>query len=165
MFPSLLLNSVLSIAQLINPDANFIKLKNQLQHYGFQVNIAIPPDNSLPEQQTDFQRRRLRKPYGLFNAAEKSIWINPIVFELGIGNSVLIHETVHAAQFCQGNGSLQALKLDIEPIKQAQPYFKRYRDSHYQTLEKEAYTVQTQSNSYELALALLNKYCQKNLVN
>ena len=55
MFPSLLLNSVLSIAQLINPDANFIKLKNQLQHYGFQVNIAIPPDNSLPDQLTDFQ--------------------------------------------------------------------------------------------------------------
>ena len=160
MFKSLSIGSVLLIAQLINPNVNFAELKNKLQDYGFQVNIAIPPDTRLPKQQTDFQRRRLRKPYGLLNSADKAIWINPIVFELGIDNPVLIHEAVHAAQFCKGNGNLQALELDIEPIKQAQPYFKRYKDAYSQKLEKEAYTVQTQTNSYELAVDLLDKYCQ-----
>ncbi len=160
MFKSLLLNSVLLISQSVNPDPNFIQLKNQLQDYGFRVSIAIPPDVQLPKQQTDFQRRRLRKPYGLLNAADKSIWINPIVFELGIDRPVLIHEAVHAAQYCKGNGSLQSLELDIKPIKQAQPFFKRYTDVHKQALEKEAYTVQTQTNSYELAIDLLEKHCQ-----
>lgn len=159
MIESSLLNSILLISQLINPDANFTKLRNQLQYYGFQVNIATPPDTHLPEQQTDFQRRRLRKPYGLLNAAEKAIWIHPIVFELNIANSVLIHETVHAAQFCKGNGSFQLLELDIEPIKQAQPFFKRYTDSRSQALEKEAYTIQTQTNSYQLAFSLLDRHC------
>ena len=155
-----LLPSSILISQLLSPNANFDKLKNKLQESGFEVNIAIPPDVRLPKQPPDFQRRRLRKPYGLLNTDNRSIWINPIVFELGIDRSVLIHETVHAAQFCRGNGSLQALELDIEPIKQARPFFKRYTDPHSQTLEKEAYTVQTQNNSYELAISLLDKYCK-----
>ena len=159
MFKYLLLSSIL-MSQSIGPTADFDKLKNKLQESGFEVNIAVPPDVRLPKQQIDFQRRRLRKPYGLLDVNNRSIWINPIVFELGIDRSVLIHETVHAAQFCRGNGSLQALELDIEPIKQARPFFKRYVDPHGRTLEREAYTVQTQNNSYELAMSLLDKYCK-----
>ena len=159
MFKSLLLSSIL-ISQSPVPNANFVKLKNKLQEHGFKVIIATPPNVRLPKQQPDFQRRRLRKPYGLLNTADRSIWINPIVFELGIDRSVLIHETVHAAQFCQGEGSLQALELDLEPIKQAQPFFKRYSDPFNRVLEKEAYTIQTQSNSYELAISLLDKHCK-----
>ena len=155
-----LISSLLLIGQLDNPNAEFTKLKARIESYGFKVNIAVPPDYNLPKQQSDFQRRRLRKPYGLFNSSSKSIWINPIVFELGIGNPVLIHEAVHAAQSCKGNGDLQPLQLNIEPIKQAQPFFKRYADPHNQILEKEAYTIQTQSNSYELAVSLLTKHCQ-----
>ena len=157
MLKSLLLSSVLLIANSPNP--NFAKLKNKLEDYGFQVNIAIPPSLDLPKQQSDFQRRRVRKPYGVLNSSTKSIWINPVVFDLGIDNHVLIHEAIHAAQYCRGNGSLQALELDIEPIKQAQPFFKRYINIHAQNLEKEAYTVQTQANSFELAISLLDKYC------
>ena len=159
MIKSLLLSSIL-ISQLVAPTADFVELKNKLQKRGFKVIIAIPPDVLLPKQQADFQRRRLRKPYGILNTAERSIWINPIVFELGIDRSVLVHETVHAAQYCLGNGSLQALELDLEPIRQATPYFKRYADPHAQILEKEAYTVQTQRNSYELAISLLEQYCK-----
>ena len=157
MLKSLLLSSVLLIANSPNP--NFAKLKNKLEDYGFQVNIAIPPSLDLPKQQSDFQRRRVRKPYGVLNSSTKSIWINPVVFDLGIDNHVLIHEAVHAAQYCRGNGSLQVLDIDIEPIKQAQPFFKRYINIHAQNLEKEAYTVQTQANSFELAISLLDKYC------
>lgn len=160
MIKSLLFSSILLITQSINYDSNFIQLQRRLESYDFQVNIATPPDFELPKQQIDFQRRRVRKPYGLLNAATKSIWINPIVFELGIGNSVLVHEAVHAAQVCRGNGNIQTLELDIEPIPQARPFFKRYVDIHSQAVEREAYAVQTQSNSYELAISLLDKYCQ-----
>jgi len=159
MIKSLLFNSILLITQSINYDSNFIRLQRQLENYGFQVNIATPPNFELPKQQIDFQRRRVRKPYGLLNSATKSIWINPIVFELGIGNSVLIHEAVHAAQVCRGNGNIQTLELDVEPIQQARPFFKRYVDIYSQAVEKEAYAVQTQSNSLELAMSLLDKHC------
>ncbi len=160
MFSSLFLSFTLLTTQSLNYSADFIKLKNKLESYDFKVNIAIPPDFELPKQQTDFQRRRVRKPYGLLNSKNKSIWINPIVFELGISKPVLIHEAVHAGQFCKGNGSLQTLNLDLEPIAQAQPYFKRYLDIYAQKLEKEAYAVQTQPNSFELAMSLLDRYCQ-----
>jgi hypothetical protein len=160
MLKFFLISSILSFSQLVNYNAEFTQLKNKLEDYGFEMIIAIPPDYKLPKQQTDFQRRRLRKPYGLLDASSKSVWINPIVFELGISNPVLIHEAVHAAQLCHGNNNLQPLQLDIEPIKQAQPFFKRYVDIHNQVLEKEAYTVQTQPNSYELAISLLDKHCR-----
>ena len=161
MFESLLLSSTLLISQLSNnADSDFIQLKTQLESYGFKVNLAIPPEFDLPNQQIDFQRRSVRKPYGVLNAKSKSIWLNPIVFELGISNAVLIHETVHAAQYCAGNGNIQTIGLDIEPIRQAQPFFKRYVDTYSQAVEKEAYAVQTQPNSYELAQSLLEKHCQ-----
>ncbi len=160
MLESLLLSSTILISQLSNADSDFIQLKTQLESYGFKVNLAIPPEFNLPNQQIDFQRRSVPKPYGVLNAKSKSIWINPIVFELGISNAVLIHETVHAAQYCAGKGNIQTIGLDIEPIRQAQPFFKRYVDTYSQAVEKEAYAVQTQPNSYELAQSLLEKYCQ-----
>lgn len=160
MLKSLLLSSVLLLSQSPNSNTEFVKLQNRLQDYGFKVNIAIPPDVRLPKQQTDFLRRRLRKPYGLLSTKDKTIWINPVVFELGIDRPVLIHEAVHAAQLCKGNGNIQALELDLKPIAQARPFFKRYLDSHRRELEQEAYAVQTQGDSYELVLNLLDRYCQ-----
>lgn len=159
MLTSLLLGLMISSSQLA-ADADFTRLKTQLESYGFEVKIAIPPDFQLPNQQTDFMRRRVRKPYGVISAKSKSIWINPIVFELGNSNAVLIHEAVHAAQYCAGNGSIQTIGLDIEPIQQARPFFKRYVNVHSQAVEKEAYAVQTQPNSYELVKSLLEQHCQ-----
>lgn len=160
MFESLLVSSAILITQLSSADSDFIQLKTHLENYGFQINIAVPPDFNLPNQRRDFLRRKVRKPYGVFNTVSKTIWINPVVFELGNSNAVLIHEAVHAAQFCAGKGKIQTIGLDIEPIKQAQPFFKRYVNIHSQAIEKEAYAVQTQPNSYELAQALLDRHCQ-----
>lgn len=159
MFESLLISSVMLMSQLPNADSEFIQLKTQLESYGFQVNIAIPPDLTLPRQQ-DGLRRKVRKPYGMFLPKSKSIWINPIVFELGFSQATLIHESIHAAQYCAGNGKLKAINLDLEPIPQALPFFKRYVNTQRQDLEKEAYTVQSQPNNYELARSLLDQYCQ-----
>jgi hypothetical protein len=159
MFKFLLVSSIIFISQVPNAEPEFNQLKMQLESYGFEVNIALPPDFNLPKQQGSL-RRTVSKPYGMLHPKTKSIWINPIVFELGISKATLIHETVHAAQYCAGNGNIKAIALDIEPIPQALPYFKRYVNTQRQDLEREAYTVQSQPNSYELARSLLDKHCQ-----
>ena len=152
----------MAIAQS-NPNPEFIELKTQLENYGFQVNIDIPPNFNLPDQKIDVLRRRVNKPYGVFSAKSKSIWINPIVFELGNSNAVLIHEAVHAAQYCAGNGNIQTIGIDLEPIQQARPFYKRYVNVHSQAVEKEAYTVQSQPNSYELVQTLLEQHCHSTI--
>ncbi|NJL53415.1 MAG: hypothetical protein HC930_16865 [Hydrococcus sp. SU_1_0] len=157
MFRSLLISSLLLISQSFNEEPEFTQLKTQLESYGFQVKIAIPPEFGWPRQEGDLQPK-VSKPDALFQS--KSIWINPVVFELGISKATLIHETVHAAQYCAGNGDLQKINLDLEPIPQALPYFKRYVDTQRQDLEREAYTVKSQPNSYELARSLLDQHCQ-----
>lgn len=159
MLESILLSSTIFLSQSPQPDAQFMQLKNQLENYGFKVNLALPPNFPLVEQQPDFLRRRLRKPFGLLNGNSKTIWINPVVFELGISNPVLIHEAAHAAQYCFGQGKIQVIGLNVKPIKQAQPFFKRYVSVHSQAIEKEAYAVQTQADSFELATSLLTKHC------
>jgi hypothetical protein len=159
MFSSFLLSTTIALTTPVNADATFMQLQKRLESYGFQVNVALPPNFNLPNQKPDLQRSRFQKPYGVFNAESKTIWINPIVFDLGIGNAVLIHETVHAAQFCAGNGNLQTLGLKIAPIQQARPFYNRYVDIHSQEIEKEAYAVQTQPHGLQLAISLLNQHC------
>lgn len=158
MLKFLLISSIL-VAQLPNADSEFTQLKTQLESYGFKVKIAIPPEFAPPKQQVGI-RRVTRKPYGVLHSTSKSIWINPIVFDLGIDRATLIHEAVHAAQYCAGDGNIQTLDLDLEPIPQALPFFRRYVNTQRQDLEREAYTVQTQPNSYELVRSLLNRHCQ-----
>jgi hypothetical protein len=57
-------------------------------------------------------------------------------------------------------GKLTTLGLDIQPINYARPFFLRYADVHRQDLEREAYAVQTQPNSFELATSLLQQNCK-----
>lgn len=145
MIQTFLLTSFLFISQLPNLEPKFINLKNQLENQGFQIIIELPPK---------------RGAYGLLREVDRKIWINPVVFELHIGTQTLIHEAVHAAQVCAGKGKIKTLGLNIQPSNYARPFFMRYTDVHRQDLEKEAYAVQTQPNSYELAISLLEKYCK-----
>lgn len=163
MIKSLICSAIL-IAQSSHVDPEFLQLKTQLESYGFKVNLAIPPEFNLPKSQNGF-RRVVRKPYGMLHPKSKSIWINPIVFELGNSKPTLIHEAVHAAQYCNGNGNIKKIGIELKPIPQALPFFKRYVDTQRQDLEREAYTVQTQPNSYQLARSLLNQHCQSNIPN
>jgi hypothetical protein len=142
---SLILLSILWMAQITPSDAQFDQLKQTLEEYNFQVLIKVPPTKGA---------------YGLFNRNSRTIWINPIVFDLNIAMPTLIHEAVHAAQFCAGKGEMAALNLEIQPMNQARPFFQRYHDIDRQDLEREAYAVQTQPNSFELALSLLHQHCQ-----
>ena len=145
MIETLLLNSFLLLSQVHAPDPQFTDLKNKLQKFGFQVIIQLPPK---------------RGAYGLLQPNTKKIWINPVVFELNIGTKTLIHEAVHAAQVCAGKGKIKTLGLNIQPINYARPFFMRYSDIHRQDLEREAYAVQTQPNSFKLAISLLEEYCK-----
>ena len=138
--------SSLLITQTQNSSPKFTELKNQLEQYGFEVVIQLPPK---------------RGAYGLFRVKDKKIWINPVVFDLNIANPVLIHESVHAAQFCAGKGKMKALRLQIQPIRPARRLFLRYSNTHRQNLEREAYAVQTQPNRFQLATNLLQKHCKK----
>lgn len=141
----LILNSLFLLSQTSNPEPKFLNLKNQLEKFGFQVIIELPPK---------------RGAYGLLREVDKKIWINPVVFELHIGTQTIIHEAVHAAQVCAGKGKIKVLGLNIQPSNYARPFFMRYTDVTRQDLEREAYAIQTQPNSYELAVSLLQKYCR-----
>ncbi len=140
------LYSSLLISQIQKPPQQFLNLKNQLEQYGFEVRVELPPK---------------RGAYGLLKTADKTIWINPVVFDLQIATPTIVHESVHAAQLCAGNGKTRLLGLEIQPIRTARRFFLRYTDSHKRNLEREAYAVQTQPNSFEIATNLLNKHCKK----
>lgn len=130
------------------PSAQFASLQQKLLDYGFAVKLEIPP----------YVNRFGRKPYGLVRNQERTVWINPVVFDLGNELPVLIHEAVHAAQICAGGGNFSPLNLDLEAPQIASPYFLRYHNLQ-RKLEAEAYIVQTQPNSFELAGELLDRHC------
>ena len=122
----------------------FQELQRSLESYGFVIRLERPP---------------LQGAYGLLRTKDKTIWINPVVFELGNAETVLIHEAVHAAQLCTGQGErLRALNLDIPPPALARRYFLRYHNVRRQ-LEAEAYTIPAQPNARQLALNLLQERC------
>ena len=140
---SYLLASSLIISQAqINED--FLLLKNQLESYGFEVRQEASPH---------------RGSYGLLDTKSKTIWIDPIVFELGIALPTLIHEATHAAQFCLGEGEITALALSIKPPNMARPFFTHYQDRNRRHLEAEAYAVQTHPDGLNLVMSLLEKHC------
>jgi hypothetical protein len=144
IFSAISLNLIILVAQVPIQESSFEMLKKQLEQANFQVILDLPPQ---------------RGAYGLLKSDGKKIWINPVVFELGIAEQTLIHEAVHAAQVCKGKGKFALLGLDIDPLIYAQPFFMHYGDTDRKELEREAYAVQTQPNRVELISSLLKKYC------
>jgi hypothetical protein len=124
-----------------NPD--FLRLQNVLEGYGFIVKIIPTP---------------VRGAYGLFDSKTRSIWIHPIVFDLGIARPTLIHEAVHAAQLCHGGKTVKALDLGMEPPAITRRFFMNYEGFSRQ-IEAEAYTIQVQPDGVDLVISLLQKYC------
>ena len=129
-------------------NSEFNRLQQILINHGFTVKQEIPPKtNNLG-----------LRPYGLMNSQTKTIWINPVVFELGNAQAVLIHEAVHAAQTCAGGGRVALLNLDLDPPQFTRPYFMRYH-SYRREIEAQAYTVQAQPDSLAIAIELLEQHC------
>ena len=128
----------------VPPEDKFNNLKQQLESYDFTVKIEIPP---------------ARRAYGLLQTKSKTIWINPIVFDLEIALPTLIHEATHAAQVCAGNGEIFPLNLSISPPNVARPFFTRYHEGFRRHLEAEAYAVQAHPEGYEMIVDLLDEHC------
>ncbi|BAQ63534.1 hypothetical protein GM3709_299 [Geminocystis sp. NIES-3709] len=123
----------------------FIELKKRLETYNFTVKIESPP---------------VRSAYGLLEIKTRTIWIEPLVFDLGIALPTLIHEATHAAQLCGGNGEIRALNLPFSPPNISRPFFTHYNHGLRRHLEAEAYAIQTHPDSYNLVLSLLDKHCK-----
>ena len=131
-------------------ERQFSSLQTALTNHDFTVKLEIPP----------YQNQYGIRPYGLLEGKTKTIWINPVVFDLGNARPTLIHEATHAAQLCKGKGEFDLLNLELEPPKMTHPYFMRYHN-YRREIEAEAYTVQVQPNSLNLATKLLEKHCSK----
>ena len=129
-------------------DEEFNRLEQLLINYNFVIRYELPP----------YENSRGLKPYGLLDTKNKTIWINPVVFDLGNAKPTLIHEAVHASQTCAGNGSIALLDLAIEPPQITRPYFMRYHN-YRREIEAQAYAVQAQPDSLAIVTDLLNKYC------
>jgi hypothetical protein len=136
---------ILASSPIPAEETEFLRLKSVLESYGFPVLLQASP---------------VRGAYGLLDSSTRKIWIDPLVFELGIAQPTLVHEAVHAAQACQGKKKLQPLGLSLEPPAIARRYFLRY-EGELRVLESEAYTVQVQENRTDLVISLLHKHCQK----
>ncbi len=128
----------------ITPENKFDNLRKQLEDYGFTVKIEPPPRRST---------------YGLLQTTTKTIWINPIVFDLKIALPTLIHEATHAAQVCVGNGEISPLELSLTAPNISRRFFMRYNHGLRRHLEAQAYTIQTHPDGYELVTQLLQQHC------
>lgn len=124
--------------------AEFEQLSQTLESYGFDVVLALPPQTGS---------------YGLLHVPTRTVWINPVVFDLGIAIPVLVHEAVHAAQLCSGSaGTLSALDLGLEPYAPASRLYMRYSGTR-RTLEAEAYTIQARADRVDFVTQLLVDRC------
>jgi hypothetical protein len=123
----------------------FNELKKRLEDYNFVVKIESPP---------------IRSTYGLLEVKTRTIWIEPLVFDLGIALPTLIHEATHAAQLCSGKGEIRALNLPFSPPNISRPFFTHYNHGLRRHLEAEAYAVQTHPDGYNLVISLLDKHCK-----
>jgi len=125
--------------------AEFSRLQHSLENHGFTVVLALPPQ---------------RGSYGLFQVSTRTVWINPVVFDLEIAVPTLVHEAVHAAQLCNGSatGTLRPLNLGLTPYARAARLYMRYTGVR-RTLEAEAYTIQARTDRVEYVTNLLDSRC------
>lgn len=124
--------------------AEFAQLQQALENNGFTITLALPPQ---------------RGSYGVLQASTRTIWINPVVFDLEISVPTLVHEAVHAAQLCNGSeGNLAPLNLGLTPFARAYRLYMRYTGTR-RTLEMEAYTIQARPDRIEYVTNLLNSRC------
>ena len=119
-----------------------------LREKGFTVKFQKPPKKGV---------------YGLFQSENKTLWVSPISFELGIGRQTLLHEATHAAQSCPYD-SLTPIgwQIPINPLIKREiksMLYNRY-DSRKYIIEKEAFTLQGQKNAVALLFEALNQRCK-----
>lgn len=144
----LLLGLGSAVAIAAPPPNDFQRLQVALERAGVMVKLALPPVSGV---------------YGLFRSGDRTIWINPVVFDLGIAEATLVHEGTHAVQACRGRGGqLTVLGLTYRAPAQARRLYQRYPTQPWrEALEEEAYAVQSRPDRVEELLRLLNRHCRR----
>lgn len=140
---------VFAHAKSVELSDEFSQLRRILEDHGFIVKLALPPQPGS---------------YGLLQVSTRTVWVNPVVFDLEIAVPTLVHEAVHAAQLCHGEGSHgegsspMPLNLGLTPYARAYRLYMRYTGVR-RTLEMEAYTIQARDDRVEYVINLLNNRC------
>jgi len=132
----------------------------------FQITEDLEPLLELLSEKgftVKFQQPPKKGVYGLFQSKNKTLWVSPLSFELGIGRQTLLHEATHAAQSCPYD-SLTPIgwKLPISPLIKREiksVLYNRYDNRKY-IIEKEAFTLQGQKNAVALLFKAINQRCK-----
>lgn len=114
---------------------------------GFKVLIALPP---------------IRGSYGSFQSKNKTLWISPVTFPLGIARQTFLHEAVHAIQSCP-SGKLTPVgwNVSLTPVVEREIRAILLKSYHHanRKLEQEAFFLQGQKNAPSILIQSLKQRC------
>lgn len=123
-------------------------LAKALQSKGFKIVIALPP---------------VQQSYGLFQDKNKTIWVSPITFPLGIARQTFLHEAVHAVQSCPyGKLTPVGWKFTLSPLIEREIsaiLIKSYHSAD-RDLEREAFYLQGRNDATSLLMTALKQRCK-----
>ena len=144
----LLIASSLSPQPLSRLPADLQPLAKALQSKGFKIVIALPP---------------VQQSYGLFQGKNKTIWVSPITFPLGIARQTFLHEAVHAVQSCPyGKLTPVGWKFTLSPLIEREIsaiLIKSYHSAD-RILEREAFYLQGRNDATSLIMTALKQRCK-----
>ena len=123
-------------------------LAEALIKHGFRIRLAPPPS---------------RGSYGEFVQRNRTLWIAPLSFELGIGKQVFLHEATHAVQSCpQGVLTPVGWTLPLAPVVSREISGILTTNYHHgnQVVEQEAFALQGQADASIRLLRALATRCK-----
>ena len=127
--------------------ADLQPLVRDLQTRGFQIRIALPP---------------IREAYGLFQSKNRTLWLSPLTFELGIARQTFLHEVVHAVQSCP-SGTLTPIGWRVQLPAVVDREISGILTTRYhhgnRALEQEAFSVQGQADAVPRLQQALRQRC------
>ena len=129
--------------------ANLQPLVKALQNHGFKIRIELPP---------------VRSSYGLYQSKQRTIWVSPLAFELGIGRQTFLHEAVHALQSCP-DGVMKPLGWRFSTPAIVMAEINRRLQSDYpmksRAIEKEAFAIQGLPDAEKKLIKVLRERCHR----
>ena len=123
-------------------------LAEALIKHGFRIRLAPPPS---------------RGSYGEFVQRNRTLWIAPLSFELGIDKQVFLHEATHAVQSCpQGVLTPVGWTLPLAPVVSREISGILTTNYHHgnQVVEQEAFALQGQADASIRLLRALATRCK-----
>ena len=145
----LLIASVsLSPQPLSRLPADLQPLVKALQSKGFKIVIALPP---------------VQKSYGLFQGKNKTIWVSPVAFPLGIARQTFLHEAVHAVQSCPyGKLTPVGWEFTLSPLIEREISAILIKNYHHadRAIEMEAFYLQGRNDATSRLMTALKQRCK-----